>query len=296
MDQKLKYPMQVGAIVRTKKTFSVDSAMTLPTDGEYKSSSKMPLEMHSVFSRFKLTIIDFESGDKKIATANLPAGVIAYILKETEIAMERMELEKAKSTGLPSSPAFTQKLFSKEYNGLTPGEWLLRNPSGIDALEKTKNWLSANLSKYPKNKTQIEAIDDALTLIKAGKLKAPEGNACESTFCVYKDDIKIPNVSKVDDDGYTRVYNISIQCTPGRNYPFAINIMNCRAKPINDGSGQSKVELSSAKDKVTNSIMLSTQEWFFLIHRMNRTVNMFEDTNFEKQLKIAIQNSYKFGE
>lgn len=291
MNEKLKYPMQVGAIVRTKKTFSIDGLLTLPTQAEYEASSKMPLEMHSTFSRFVLTIIDFESGTK-IAKANLPAGTIAYILKQTELAMETLASAKTVEN-TNTSLAYTQKLFSKEYGGMTPGEYLLSHPDGKENLEKTSAWLKANLSKYPRNQQQINAIEEAISLFEAGELKAPQ-SVTGSSFCVYKDDIKIPNISKLDEDGYTFVYNISIQCTPGRNYPFAVNIMNCMAPPIKDESGQSKVELSSAKDKIVNSIMLSEQEWYFLIHRMDRTVNMFEEMNFSKQLNMAKQNAYHF--
>lgn len=292
--------MQVGAIVRAKKTFSVDSALTLPTKQEYDINSKMPLEMHSNFSRFILTIIDFDKTNTKednnnITKANLPAGQIPYILKQTELALEK--LASAKSASIKgSSPAFTQKLFSKEYSGMTPGEYLLKYPEGKENLEKTKSWLSANLTKYPRNQTQIDAINDAIALLETGKLKNPEsGNECNNTFCVYKDDIKIPNISKLDEKGYTFVYNISIQCTPGRNYPFAINIMNCTAPPIIDGTGQTKVELASAENKVENSILLSEQEWFFLINRMNRTLNMFEEIHFLEQYQMAEENSYHFG-
>lgn len=299
MTKKLKYPKQVGAIVREKKTFSVDSALSLPTKQEYDLNSKMPLEMHSNYSRFVLAILDFEKTNSKretpsITTANLPAGQIPYILKQTELSLEK--LASAKNVSVKgTSPAFTQKLFSKEYSGMTPGEYLLRHPDGKENLEKTKSWLSANLAKYPRNKSQIEAIDDAIALLESGKL-TDHGAKVESysTFCIYKDDIKIPNISKLDEKGYTFVYNISIQCTPGRNYPYAINIMNCTAPPIIDGSGQTKVELASAENKVENSILLSEQEWFFLINRMARTLDMFEEMHFPEQYQMAEENSYHF--
>ena len=284
----LKYPKQIDSVVRTDKTLGIDFELLTPTENEYSNNKKMPLEMHSGFSRFVLTILV----KGKAAKANIPASAAAYIQKKTEIAMEKILSYKlnGENNEDPLSPAYTQKIFGKNFNNKTAAE-ILQDPSMKTELIKQRDFLKQNMDKYKANKAQVEAIDDALLLLELGKLDKNNVKTSNKTFEIYNENIKIPNANKLDQNGNTFVYNISIMCSLDRDYPFAINIMNCFAPPVNKG-GQITVEMSKATDITKHSILLTEEEFFRVVRKMSTSLEYFEKINFENQLKLAKENSY----
>lgn len=283
----LKYPKQLDSVVRTDKTLGVDFELSTPTEKEYEDNRKMPLEMHSGFSRFVLTILV----KGKAAKANIPASAAAYIQKKTEFAMEKILEYKMNGNGEEEqlSLAYTQKIFGKNFNK-TAAE-ILQNPNMKNDLIKQRDFLKQNMDKYKANKLQVEAIDEAIRLLDEGKLDKKGVNNSNKTIEIYNEDIKIPNANKIDGDGNTFVYSLSIVCSLDRDYPFAINITNCYAPPVNKG-GRVTVEMSKAKDMTKHSILLSEEEFFRIVRKMSSSLEYFENLNFEKQLKLAKDNSY----
>ncbi len=284
----LKYPKQLDSVVRTDKTLGIDFELSTPTESEYTNNKKMPLEMHSGFSRFVLTILV----KGKAAKANIPASAAAYIQKKTELAMDRILTYKLEGSHEEESLslAYTQKIFGKNFNNKTAAE-ILQDPNMKNELIKQRDFLKQNMDKYKANKLQVEAIDDAIKLLESGKLDKKNVNSSNKTFEIYNEDIKIPNANKLDDNGNTFVYSISIICSLDRDYPFAINITNCYAPPVNKG-GKVTVEMSKAKDVTKHSILLSEEEFFRVVRKMSTSLDHFENLNFEKQLKLAKDNSY----
>lgn len=282
----IKYPKQIDSVLRPDKTLGIDFQLSTPTENEYNNDKKMPLEMHSGFSRFVLTIL--EKGNA--ARANIPAEDADYILEKTNAAIKEIMKYKMNSNESDQlSPAYTQKLFGKNFENKTPAE-ILKDPSRKAELLKQRDFLKANMEKYKANRLQVEAIDDAIKLLEAGKLDGSI-NAKSTTIEIYTEDIKIPNISKVNEDGNTFVYNLSIVCNLDKIYPFTITIMNCYAPPIK-GTGKIGVEMSKAKDQLKHSIMLSEKEFFRIAKKMEKSLDNFEALNFEKQLKLAKENSY----
>ena len=283
--------MQIEAIKRTNKTLGVDANLCLPTAEEYEAERKMPLQMHSNYSRFTLTILEGGIGTK----ANIPASDIDLICEETRLGLEKiLDYELNKPSEKKRSVAYTQKLFDKKFSGKTPAEVLLEDPSKKEELLKTRKFLEANISKYKANQYQINAIDDAITLFEKGELDADGtvNSASTAFFSIYDEPTKIPNANKTDKKGNTFVYSISIKCAPDKDYPFIINIMNGMAPVKKDSTGRIVAELSKIEDEQKNSFLLTKKEWVKLSRKMQKTVENFESMYFEKQYRLAQKNSY----
>ena len=291
----MKYPKQIDSVLRKNQTLGVDANLCLPTEEEYKNERKMPLEMHSNFSRFTLTILQGEKqGTGTTYTsvkANIPATDVDYINAKLKLAKQEILKVQTCTPTETVSIAYTQKLYDKNFKGKTPSEVLLANPEAKKDLLKVREFLEKNKEKYKANAVQIQAIDEAIQLLENGKLK--NISASTKNIMVYEEPIKIPNANKVDENGLTFVYSISIVCMPDRDYSFAINIMNAKAPTVMNTITKSKTaEMSKIQDKHEFSMLLTEKEMVRLVKRMSKTLEHFEEMNFTKQFNLAQKNSY----
>lgn len=293
---EMKYPWQVKAVRRKNKTLGADAQLFLPTEKENVS----PLEIHSGFSRFVISIIDkqLENDAIKVPRANIPANDVPFIFRKTKIAMEKdfanSDTNKVESNSdFGTSVAYTQKLTDKKFKGKTPAEVLLENPANKDELLRIKDWLTANLAKYKGNKYQIDAIDDAIALFEIGELSGetvqPEMQS--NVITIYKSENKY--MSQKDDGGNNLIYQISIVFDAGRKYPYVLNIMNCFAPVVDGEGGQKNIIMSSATNSVKSSFSMTENEWYTFIDRMYTTTKNFENMNFATQFDVAKSNSYQ---
>lgn len=282
--RNIKYPFQIASVKRQKKVLGVDAKLFTPTDKEGLS----PLELHSGFSRFELTIVDKDTNTTP--TANIPAKDMYYIAKMTDIASQHIVscgLNGNTGTTNTVSPAYTQKLVDKNFKGMTPAEVLLKDPSQETALKNTRNWLEQNVAKYPANKAQITAIDEAIKLLNDGKLSAADAttNVSSQNLVVYKTDYKFK--SKKNEKGYNLIYGIEVTCDPTRNYPFTITIMNCYAPVETGANGQKNIKMNAAENTVRSSLPMDKMEWICLVENMSRILSLFEQMNFANLFKDA---------
>ena len=289
-EHKIEYPNQIESVVRSKKTLGVD-AFLAPADTK---NGQSPLELHAGYSRFVMTIIDATSGTPQFVHANIHPDEIALIKEKTRLATEKMFARK-NSWGNTSedtlSPAYTVAMTSKEIAKKTPAELLNEDPANKSKLESARKWLESNLSRYPNNKTQIEAIDDAIALFDAGLLKSLKSES--KIIDIYREDIKIPNAKKLDPKHHNKtfVYSVSIVCQLGQDYPFAINIMNCYATPKKTSMG-TIAEMSSAEATNKFSILLTEKEWNKVITKMDKNVTLFEEMNYKDLYNVAKSKSF----
>lgn len=276
----IKYPEQIYKCARTEKTLGIDAKLSA-SDTEHGQS---PLEMHSGYSRFVFTILQKKGDAYDFVTANLPPAELDLMKKETEIAVEKLA-EKALEKAPTVSSAYTVTFFTGEFKGKSPADVLLEDAGKEGALLNTRSQLEANLARYPRNKAQIDAIDEAISLLKSGALKAD--GVKSQTIDIYRADVRAPHASKKDADGFTDVYSFSVVCDPTKDYPFAVNITNCKAPMIVKPNGTQTPNMQMAKDKKQASILLTTSEWYKAISRMEKINNLFEESIFEDMLKIA---------
>lgn len=275
-NNKKKYPFQVCALKRKTRTLGVDAQLYTPRPEE----DIPPLEMHSGYSRFVITLINTETDT--VTTANISAKEVPSITLRTELAIKRVDrlndylyISNANSSQ-PASPAYTQKLFDKNFKGRTPAEVLMSNPDDREKLLNVREWLNKNLAAYPKNKSQIDAIDEAITLLDIGELKKNDDTPKVSIkpFEVFTSDCKFK--TKTNDKGYNLIYGISLTCDPNKNNPFELKIMNCYAPVKTLPGGQKNIVMNEAVDKTEVSINMSIDEWNFVITEINNRKKDFE--------------------
>ena len=285
-DKENKYNEQVVSIKRTKKTLGVDAFLSTPNI----KSGQPALEMHAGYSRFVFTILDQTSGKMNAIKANLHADEVELLKVKTEFAINYMMENVLNTSDLPASTAYTVKMASKEFAGKTPAQILNEDPSNKEKLISCKEWLTENLTKYPRNQEQIDAIDDALDLLAFGTLK--DVSTSSGLIELYREDIKIPNATKVNENGKTFVYSFSIVCDPSKDFPFAINIQNCYATPIKSATGQITANMKSADNNMKTSILLTTEEWYKVVKKMDGIVRCFEMLNYPHMMELVKARSF----
>ena len=288
---EIKYPNQVAKIARNSKTIGIDAFLETPNVG----SGQSPLEMHAGYSRFKVTILESVGGKYGSVAANIPADEIPLVLYKTQMAINEYNNKSAEESSPDdkTSAAYTVSLYSsKEFKGKTPAEVLTLDPNNKEKLESLKKLLNDNIGKYPNNKTQIEAIDDAINLLTTGKLI--KSVSTTKTIDVYRADIRVPHAKKLDENGLTDVYSFSIVCDTSKDYPFIVNIMNCKAPIKTLANGASMPDMNNAKFKKQSNIMLTESEWYKTIYKLNRIKDLFEENKFNEMLKISKENSYSY--
>lgn len=298
-NNEVKYPLQAFKVKRTTKTLGVDSYLSAP-DGSEKSCS--PLELHNGYSRFLFTLVDKSNAGVTVTPrANIPARDIPCIELYSRIAAKEYLLgntaagsEEKEEGDLCNSPAYTQKILMGTYKGKTPAEILIANPKEKENLLQTKKLLSDNVDKFPANKFQIKAIEDAISLLEIGELQSGTPSApktSSSVKTIYKTEYK--HMSQKNEKGDTLVYSISITFDASKNYPFNVEITNCFAPIEVLQSGQHRPIMNKATHMTKSSLALSDSEWISLIDHISSLKKYFELTNFKPLLTVAQNNSYQ---
>lgn len=291
----VEYPKQVDSIIRAKKTLGVDAELYTTNLEEGDS----PLEMHCGYSRFVFTLIDKEGSEIIFPKANIPAKDVAYIKTKTDIALHQLTINprgtktdtEEERSGL--STAYTQKLTLGKFSGRTPAAILLENKDLSNELASQRDFLMKNAEKYPANKVQAQAIDEALKIFNEGKLELiNQEDSSNSTITIYDIPYK-PLMSISDNEGNNLVYSIKIVCDPMKRYPFSIYISNCFAPVKKDDTGQLKVSMSKAKNKKESTLLVTEMEWYSMISRISKTLELFEMINFKKQFTLAEEHYQK---
>ncbi len=301
-DKILTYGRQVANAWTKTKSLSAECYLRLPDESEIfgkgeKRSSKSPLFMHSGMSRFYMTIIDtMQKIEGKSATisANFPAADIDLALLKTEslvpIVMENEGRNRLASDGeMPDTLAYTIPIAGK-FNKQTAASVLINTPERKEELKGQISWLSENLSKYPANAKQIEAIKEALTLFEKGELKGSMGAAIEKTIyspaCKY-----FPN--RKDSRGWNVCYKIKITYNSNSDTSIHVQIENFVAPLVTSKIGTKVIKLSQAENRLVGTLDLAFDEWYQIIKRMADTKKNFETVNFPKMFKLMEDYSWK---
>ena len=195
---------------------------------------------------------------------------------------------KAEKSDTANSKAYTVSIKSGKLKDKIPAQLLIEDPSNLKALENQKKWLLDNVSKYPANQEQIDAITEAIKLFHEGSLnpatvEKEEVSIGTKVYTVYESACK--NIQPMDEEGRYTIYQISIKYTPENNLPFAIEVMNCMA-PVDKTKGN-EIVMSKAVNKQTQNIRLSEEEWYTMIYAMLSQKKMFETLTYPEQRKLA---------
>lgn len=111
-------------------------------------------------------------------------------------------------------------------------------------------------------------------------------------YKIYKANIKTPNPNKVDKNGLTRGYSLSVMCsTTHIDYPFDITITTMKGRPKKDGSVG--FEKGTVCDTKTYKASLSTWEWLEIIERGTWEKKCMESDAHEKNYALAQKYSFQ---
>lgn len=272
---------------------------TLTTTAEFyipKEGDECPFREPSL-SRLDMSLILKDASNTEVLVFNIPAKEINEVKLKSDIAVKELMTAPTATTNsgtddFANSPAFTVQLMLTAFKGRTPGEVLTENPAHKDELIKGRAWLESNLSKFPANKKQIDAINEALTLLDIGELdgrtSAPQ--ATSKILTVYERNCK--HKSKKDEKGNNLVYSISVTCDPSKDFPFEISVMNCYAPVSTNESGQTVVKMSAAINVKKGSIAVSDSEWIGWIGQAYDLYQNFKRINAPLLFERVAKNSY----
>lgn len=282
----VRYPRQIYTAKREKIVLGIDNYLSRPDERD----TIPPLELHSPYSRFVLTIIDKSGSAVLTPKANIPASDIPGIVEISRIAMlkkTRFVSTGASADSAEMSPAYTQQILLGNFRGRTPAEILLENPESKDGLLKTRNFLADKARQYASNQKQMDAIDDAVKLLETGKLKKKTGAVCSGIAKIY--DVSHKYMRDTNDQGHRLFYGMSIICQYGNNYPWTITIENFFAPGLQGPKGGLAPKMNEKNGYAKCSIHLNDMEWSQMVTRLDSDIRYFESSCYGTLYKEAME-------
>lgn len=275
MENKSKNPREIAYIVE-KSTFAILDGLT---ESNIENEEE-PLTLHSrKFSRFSFLIIN---QDKKAATANMNVKEMFGFLEKSHFAMQQEMLYQFNSGSNEEEElplAYTVTITSGTLKGRTPADVLLNDgEEGKKLLNNQYTFLKNNLSKYPKNKTQMDAIVNASQLLKEGKLDADAvGKGQTKRISLYSSGLR-PLVNRKNNAGMSFVYELTVDWLLGEKRPLMITIVNYYAPVIKKDDGMLNVQVKQ-RDQTTlrnNTVNLTFDDWAYVQHMIETDIERFE--------------------
>ena len=303
-----QYPKQIACLHGNKNSLDIQAEMVKVNE----EGNDSPLEMHrGALSRFVLTLKD--SGG--FTVSNIPAWDVAAIVEKTravtsktvtgkilnEAVLERLkekasvgekiepeELEELTAASKVSPEIYTYSIplcGSKTAAEMVIDEGLARAMSQEQYIRK----LSLKETGFQeRNKKEARLLKEAIDLYQEGKLSERDPNA----LSIYSAGPK-PRLSKTDKDGNSQVYSVKIVYHQGRNFPWEVAISNWWAKVDKIEDGSLRVGSKASTGNATKRINLSDSDYYGMIHRMERTLEMFENSIFDEMFEMSQKYAWK---
>lgn len=292
----MKYERQIVAFKKKTKigfsTFCVDDYLE-PKQNEEDG----PLELHAGYSRYLITILETNEGLWNDVTANIPVKDVInikgnydriLILKDTKDMLN--SITHANNVSLDSEEP---KIFSlREFSGMKPSEILAKDSANKQKLLEHIKVLEDNLSKYPKNRDIIVAINKAIENM--------DNNVNEDknfgTIGTINKEIYHPAIKyfRTKKEGLNLCYEIKITYNDGLNYPVIIEISNFYAKVVTKDNGTTTIEASNKKDLITKKYLFTVSDFDYVINRMVDNIRLFENSIYADKRNIMNKYKYKF--
>lgn len=311
-----KYPRQISCVQRSDNNLYVEVAMKKPKD-EIVTGDMPGLE---AFGKSRFDFFIFKYADKQSVKFSIPVKT-AYLLYEKTKAiiadsasptdkLDQVIYEKIKKLILPimyalriqipddeksngKSPAYTVRLAGgSKINGRTAAEILTEEPGMRNPLLKQRDYYMShtNHPRYGKNNLNMaKAIEDAITLFDSGMLDSAIVSG--KTIVLYQA-VRTPNKEKLDRRGLTVCRTMKLTYHAGGETPYHMEIMNCYAPPCRDG--KVGAELSKAVDKVTYSMSMTEEEWFYMIKEITAFADQFRNTMTKRRFEIIATDPYNY--
>lgn len=282
-----RYPRQLYTAKREKIVLGIDNYLDPPSERD----TVPPLEMHSPFSRYVITIID-KSGAKIVTPkANIPAGDIAGIVSIAKAAMNERIRYSGSGTEAEAqsdaSPAYTLMIPFGRFKNKSPAMVLLDNPEDRSELMKTRDFLQSKVAEYSQNQKHIDAIDAAVALLDAGTLKQENAVQVKSGMQVIYA-VSHKYMADTNSQGHRLFYGMSIECYYGNKYPWVITIENFFAPGQQTSKGGLTPKIEEKSGYAKGIIRLNDLEWSQMISRMETNLQNFETLWYGKMYKASL--------
>ena len=302
-----KYPRDIKPLMTDKASMtatceyhslSKDELYPVGKDKQGKDlEGANPLSIHNSFSRCILSILDYsDPAQKKAVSINVKAYERLYSVFDMEARVREAYKLCLKEEFMPSPkgdvPACYTVPLTGKYQGKTAAAMMLENP---DANRKvlTAQWkyLNENLSKYPSNKKQMDAIAEAINMFDAGKLKQEAFSS--RAFTVFEIPTKIPNSRKLDSDGKSKICSLKITCNLDMDNPFCVEIMNARASIVQNARNKDLNNFKDVVDSVTLKFRAKPDDLMGFIRTISDRLRQFEGMYAPTYFKEAEKMSWK---
>ena len=279
-------PFDISNFFRANGTSFHAKAVFSRENGKEKNGK--PLAGFNHFSRVVITIIDKDT-KAKYCEANIQYDNLAEIFERGRFAIERVLNNKNRPADVAgsdtNSPAYTVFITSGKLKGKSPAQVMLEmGEEGAKLLNNQYKFLQDNLAKFPKNKEQMDAIAEAASLYKAGKLKKTETAAVGGVIPILEA-FPMPLIRKKNKDGTYPVREISIECNLAKNSPFEVNILNYDS-PVKAVTGNGLTEITETEGTGGNKINVQKGEKKNEVQK-KFSLTLGEFSSFLKHIEIA---------
>ncbi len=266
------------------KSLHVEAHFSRAEEDEY------PLAVFGRFSRLIFTVIDKNDSKRKYCTVNMQYDKIAGFLNRGGFALEKYlsnEITGMSEVKNGTSPAYTVRMTTGKFKGMTVAEIIARFPDCIKELNSHYEFLAENAEKYPANKRQMEAISDAAGIMKNGGSFTASETGGSAPFIRVFDPVPLPQVRKTREDGMCPVAELEVVCDCSKNAPFEFTVSNYFAPVQVDEIGKMKAIKSQMQDFVKHSFSISVEEWCDLVDKISIAKDVFLLGNGISQLKLS---------
>ncbi len=280
---EIKYPRHCASIVRNK-TLSCDAWLQRATTEKGESPFEVfrissDKELGTFASRFSICCIS----EGKPASGNVSLPEMEEIIAKSDFAKNelfRRQVNGGISSSVSSNVGTLPSCYTKKFNagnlkGRTPVDVLINDEDGKEVLNNQYKFLQKNLDKYPKNQELMDAIMEASSLEKEGKLKQATSQPIQGEFVIFDGGMK-PLIRNKDKNGNSKVYEVKITCEFEKNYPINVTVLNYFAPVEQKENGLLNVQ-KNKMDKsslVANTMALTIGEWIHFIKSINRCIEL----------------------
>lgn len=283
----MRNPMEFTYAI-TNQTFALENHFTTAKieDGEF------PLGIYDKrFSRLTGVVI----ADGNNATFNIPKRELAAIIKKSDYAlrkhMDSLYDNTESSNSEPLSSAYTVKFTSGRLKGKTPAEVLIDDPNNKDVLNSQYSFLKKNISKYPKNQEQMDAIVEASRLLQEGKLSC--NNVRKSVIVpIYTPGFR-PLTSRTREDGKSFVYDVKINWYVGAETPVTVEVSNFYAPVKKTDTGLLNVMVKDKDSEIKCSTSILADTWMDIVYDIEAQMRAFEICNYSNAYIAASKQDKK---
>lgn len=294
----------------TRSAYGAATAFTKNKDGMRKAltvephlvlarpeDNEMPQEVFAGYSRFHFVL----NGYGTPIIAKIQPKEMSYLIQKArslDAANDSMLLQDSRADGGAGSPAYTQRISMGAYKGKTPAQVLAQEgQAGKEKLKEHYIFLRGNAEKYPRNRTEMDAISEAINLFNDRKLEygAAESRQEQTPMVMISTG---PRGSKKDrrtrEDGYVPCFEMEAAYVFGKKPHVEVAMSNYFApiKVFDDGSQNVQKSLMDKESLLAGKIFCPMVDWMWIMDRSKAAMDRF-DILHAGEIEDNVARAYK---